>query len=148
MIFDKIENAENYYSSHPLFKEAFAFLKKEDIASLPPETYEIKGRDIYAMISSGPGKKKEEAKLETHRKYIDIQFLLEGEEQIGWKAYGDCSAIRKEYNAEKDIEFYNDEAQTYLNLAPKTFAVFYPGDAHAPMISDGNVHKVILKILA
>lgn len=147
MIFDKLENAKKYFALHPGFEAAFNFLKQDDLVIMECMTYEIDGKNIYAMITNNPGKKKEEAKLEAHKKYIDIQFLMEGTEEIGWKAYDDCNEVLKEYSEEKDIEFFADEAQTYLNFTPHTFAIFYPEDAHAPMVADSNIHKVVIKVI-
>lgn len=147
MIFDKLENASNYFAIHPQFEKAFAFLTRQDLGALEETTFEIDGRSVYAMTSDRPGKKKEAAKLEAHRKYIDIQFLIEGNEQIGWKAYNDCKEVSSEFNAEKDFELFSDPAQTYFTLTPGTFAVFFPGDAHAPMVSDSIVHKVVIKVI-
>jgi biofilm protein TabA len=146
MIFDKLENAKNYLSLHPKFKDAFQFLNKPDIKDFIFQSYELDGKNLYALLSNKQGKKKEEARLETHRKYIDIQFLIDGEEQIGWKAFKDCIKIDKVYSEENDIEFFEDISQTYLNLTPGSFAIFFPEDAHAPMISDNLVHKVVLKV--
>ena len=98
MIFDKLENAANYYALHPGFEKAFRFLQNNDIALLEHTTYEIEGRSVYAMISGKQGKVKEDAKLEAHRKYIDIQILIAGSEQIGWKAYNDCKEVSAEFN--------------------------------------------------
>lgn len=147
MIFDKIENAKKYFALHPGFEAAFNFLKLDDLVIMDCKTYEIDGKNNYAMISNKPGKKREDAKLEAHRKYIDIQFLIEGSEEIGWKACDDCKEVSTEYNEEKDIEFFADEAQTYFTLTPHTFALFFPEDAHAPMVADGDVHKVVIKVL-
>lgn len=146
MIFDKLENAKNYFQLHPKFENAFKFLSDADIAGLDLATYDIDGKDVYAMITSKHGKKKADAKLEAHRKYIDIQFLIMGEEQIGWKAYNDCKIVSSPFNPENDIEFFEDEVQTYFKLVPNTFAIFFPEDSHAPMVSETNVHKVVIKV--
>jgi len=148
MIFDKLENAKNYESLNTGFKKAFEFLSRPDIAELECKKYEIDGTNVFAMITDKPGKNKEEAKLEAHNKYIDIQFLIKGSEEIGWKARVDCKAIAVPFNAEKDIEFYSDKAQTYFSFSPFDFAVFFPEDAHAPMVSETNVHKVVIKVKA
>ena len=146
MILDKLENAENYFALHPKFKDAFLFLNRPDIKEFVFQSYSLDDKILYALLSNKPGKKKEDSKLEAHKKYIDIQFLIEGEEVIGWKTYKDCKQVEKLYNDENDIEFFSDIPQTYLTLTPGTFAIFYPDDAHAPMISDNSVHKVVLKV--
>jgi biofilm protein TabA len=146
MILDKLENACNYLSLHPKFKEAFQFLNRPGIKEFAFQSYSLDDKVLYALLSNKQGKKKDEAKLETHKKYIDIQFLIEGEELIGWKAAKDCEKVDKAYSEENDIEFFSDIPQTFIKLTAGTFAIFYPEDAHAPMISDSLIHKVVLKV--
>ena len=147
MIFDKLENAGRYFSINPLFEAAFKFLMQEGLTSMECGTYEIEGKNLYAMISEAPGKKREDTKLETHIKYIDIQFLIDGSEEIGWNVLSECKTVTKEYKPEKDIMFFADEAQTYFKFTPGSFAIFFPEDAHAPMVSEGNVKKVVIKVI-
>ncbi len=147
MIMDKLENAANhYYHYHPLFQQAFAYLHATDLKSAPDGKVEIKGNELFASFTNKQGKKTTDAKLEAHRKYIDIQFLIEGEEQIGWKPLLECKEVDTPFSEEKDIMFYKDAPQTFVKLTPGTFCIFFPHDAHAPMVSDGMVKKVVLKI--
>jgi len=146
MILDILKNSGQYLSQHRSFLQAFDFLKREDICALAPGRYEIDGENIFALVSDGIGKSEEEAKLEVHRKYIDIQYLISGVERIGWNPLQQCSSVISEYNPEKDIAFYSDHASFFLKLTPGMFAVFFPEDAHAPMISGEAVKKVVLKI--
>lgn len=147
MILDKIENAaHHYYHYHPLFKEAFDYLQSTDLKSVDQAKVELKGTELFAAFSSKQGKKVEAAKLEAHRKYIDIQFLIEGDEQIGWKPLMECTDVDTPFNEEKDIMFYKDAPQTFVKLTPGSFCIFFPHDAHAPMVSEGNVKKVVIKV--
>ena len=93
-----------------------------------------------------PGKWPSEARLESHRRFIDIHYLLAGKETMGWRAAGDCREIEHEYSAEKDIAFFTDEPSLWLTMHPGTFVVFFPWDAHAPLVANGNIHKVVLKV--
>jgi len=146
MIVDKLSEAEKYFPLHPEFKIAFEYLRKLISQEIEIGKYEIDGDDIFCIVSSDLGKKKEDAKLEHHKKYIDIQMLIEGNEIIGWKNLSECKSVSKEFNIEKDIAFFNDEPEIWLNLKPLTFAIFFPEDAHAPMISNSVVKKVVVKI--
>ncbi len=146
MILDNLSNAETYFALNPAFKTAFAFLRRADLGSLKTGKYEIEGDNIFALVQTGPGKSKQEALLEAHRDYIDVQFLIGGIEQTGWKSRENCAAVQTPYDNERDIEFFFDPPQTYLALKPNMFALFFPGDAHAPMISDGAVHKCVVKV--
>lgn len=146
MIFDKIENAQKYFPLHPGFKEAFAFLAQQEIATLPLEKIELAGSDLFVMLSNKAGKTPEAAKIEAHKNYIDIQYLISGEEKIGWKAYPECKEVEKPYDSVKDIEYFADSPQTYFSLTPGSFAIFFPEDGHVPMIGEGMIHKAVVKV--
>ncbi len=146
MIFDKIENAKKYYQLHPKFEKAFKYLVINKLTEMPLEKFEIEGEDLFVMFTNKEGKAKSSAKLEAHQKYADIQFLIAGNEQIGWKSHSDCKSVDKVYDADKDIEFFKDEPQTFFSLKPECFAIFFPEDAHAPMVGEGLIHKAVIKI--
>ncbi len=146
MILDTLGNAERYHALHPLFARALGFLSSQDLLTLTPGRIDIKGTDLYAIISIQPGKWPGEAHLETHRRYIDIHYLLAGKETMGWRAASECREVEHEYSAEKDIAFFTDEPSLWLTMHPGTFVVFFPWDAHAPLVANGNLHKVVLKV--
>lgn len=146
MILDKLESAETYFGLHAGFRKAFDFLHRADLISLDASRYLIDGEAIYALVQSGHGKERNKARLEAHRNYIDIQFLIDGNEQTGWSPRDGCRETYRAYDSERDIEFFSDSPQTYLTLKPGTFAIFFPADPHAPMISEGNVHKCVVKV--
>ena len=146
MIFDTLANADRYAALHPLFPRAFAFLRDADLASLAPGRYSIEGETLFAIVESVAGRSREAAKLECHRKYIDIQFVLDGMDEMGWKALNDCREPVDDYRAEKDIRFFHDAPASWIATPPGAFCIFFPEDAHAPLVSAGNVHKVILKV--
>jgi YhcH/YjgK/YiaL family protein len=147
MILSDKKDMMRYVSLHPRFAAAFAFLAKMDLASAPIESQVIDGKNIYANFSLDKGKMKNDARLEAHKKYIDIQYLIEGTEDIGWKELDHCMEVQNPYKEEKDIMYYADAAETWLRLLPGQFAIFFPEDAHAPMVSDGVVRKVVVKVL-
>ena len=146
MILDTLENAENYYEMHPNFEKAFAFLKQRGLAELPVEQYEIDGDQVFCMISKGPGRSRAEAKLEAHRKYIDIQYVIAGADDMGWKPTSACELVDTPYNADKDIEFFEDKPDSWTEVPAGSFVIFFPQDAHAPMVSNEEIHKAVLKI--
>lgn len=148
MILDTLSNAETYLGLHTGFEKAFAFLRRADIGTLAAGKYVIDGDDLFALVQKDPGKTMKDAHLEAHRNYIDIQFLIDGDERTGWKLRNECKDVRQTYIAERDIEFFSDNPSNYLILKPDMFAVFFPGDAHAPMISNGPVHKCVVKVRA
>jgi len=148
MIIDRLENAEQYYDMHPAFAQAFAFLSRSDLAQLPAERHDIDGDDLFCSISNGPGRPRSEANLEAHRKYIDIQYVIAGREEYGWKPTSDCRVVHTPYDADKDIGFFKDPPQTWTEVPVGSFVIFFPEDAHAPLVGEGQIHKAVLKIAA
>lgn len=146
MILDTLANAETYLGLHPGFEKAFAFLRRAGLGKLEAGKYPIDGDDVFALVQKNPGKTTKDARLEAHRNYIDIQFLIDGDERTGWRLRTECKETQQVYSAERDIEFFSDPPLNYLSLKPDMFAVFFPGDAHAPMISNGTVHKCVVKV--
>ena len=146
IVMDRLDRAERYYDRHPAFEKAFTFLRQDSLAQWAPGRYEIDGDKMFCLISDGPGRKREQARLEAHRKYIDIQYIIAGADEMGWKPATKCKIPDVEYDAEKDIEFFKDPPRRWTVVPAGSFAIFFPADAHAPLVSDGAIHKVVLKI--
>ena len=146
IILDRLENAEKYYDMHPDFEKVFAFLRQSNLAELPAERYVIDGEKVFCMISKGPGRSRTEAKLEAHRKYIDIQYVIGGADEMGWKPTADCKLVETPYNADDDIGFFNDTPDSWTQVPAGSFVIFFPEDAHAPLVSDKEIHKAVAKI--
>ncbi|OHB80314.1 MAG: hypothetical protein A2Z25_06155 [Planctomycetes bacterium RBG_16_55_9] len=147
MILDRLENAKKYYNIHPGFEKAFAFLRQSGLAELPADRYEIDGERIFCIISKGPGRSRAEAKLEAHRKYIDIQYIIGETDEMGWKPTAGCKIVDTAYDAEKDIAFFKDEPESWTQVPAGSFVIFFPEDAHAPLVSGGEIHKAVLKVI-
>ena len=146
ILVDKLQNAERYYDLNPGFEKAFAFLGRSDLAELPGGTYKIDDDRVFCMISKGPGRTRAEAKLEAHRKYIDIQYIITGKEEMGYKPTDKCKLILINYDPDRDIMFFNDKPDSWNTVRAGSFAIFFPKDAHAPMVSKGEIHKAVIKV--
>lgn len=146
MIFDTLANADRYAALHALFPRAFEFLRNTDLNALAPGRHPIEGEHLFAIAEKGAGRSRSEAKLECHRKYIDIQLVLEGLDEMGWKALHNCHEPLSDFSAEKDIQFFRDTPASWIATPPGAFCIFFPEDAHAPLVSNGDIRKVILKI--
>lgn len=147
MVIDTLDNLEKYATLNPLFKDVVEFIKANDLNSLEEGKHFIKEKDLFVNIQMAKGKTKEEAKLETHKRMIDIQIPLSAEETYGYTPLKDLPA--EEYNEEKDITKYAILADTYVTCKPGEFAIFFPQDGHAPCISDeAQIKKAIFKVLA
>ena len=145
MILARLEQADRYVALHPDFPAAIAFLRGQPLADLPQGRIEITGT-MYAMVSQSPARQRSEARLEAHRRYIDIQIVVAGVEEMGWKARSRCQRPHNQYDTEKDVEFFADTPDSYVTVHPGEFVVFFPDDAHAPLIGTGTIHKVVIKV--
>jgi YhcH/YjgK/YiaL family protein len=148
MIIDQLKNISHYQNLSPNFVQAIKFLEETDLNSLPIGRHRINGDNIFANIDEYETKEIEKVEWEAHKKYIDIQILLTGEEKIGY-THLELLQIKKEYNEDKDIMFFNGAGE-YLILKTGSFAVFFPHDAHRPgLISRQKmkVKKMVIKVL-
>ena len=148
MIFSTIANADRYASLHRLFPRAFDFIRITDLFTLAPGCYPIVGEDLFVIVENVAGRSREMSKLECHRQYIDIQLVLEGVDEMGWRALSDCREPVTDYSANNDIQFFRDAPASWIATPPGTFCIFFPEDAHAPLVAEGNIRKVIFKIAA
>jgi biofilm protein TabA len=147
MIIARLDQRQEYEDMHPAFAKAFDFLQQENLADLPVGRYEVDGDRLFCTVSRDSGKTRAEAKLEAHRKYIDIQYIIAGDEEMGWKPSAECTDVHTPYDDAKDIMFYNDAIENWISVPPGSFVIFTPQDAHAPMVGEGEIHKVVCKIL-
>ncbi|MCM8530408.1 MAG: YhcH/YjgK/YiaL family protein [Lentisphaeraceae bacterium] len=148
MIFDSIENLEKYRGFHSGLDKAFDYMQENDLSALEQGMHEIEGRDIFVISALAEGKAVADGKLEAHKEYIDIQICLAGVDQIGWRPVSECKEIDTPYDADRDIMFFKERPDTLLNVRSGLFAVFFPEDAHAPEVGEGQLHKIIFKVKA
>ena len=144
---DRRAFAEQNRLSPEVWKKAFEFLSRKDLASLAEGTYELDDNGLFATVSYYTTK--DSALFEAHRKYIDIQYVAEGCERIDLAA---ADAARREvvpYDPAKDIEFFEAGDSRPLNADPSRFFVFFPGEGHRPCMKVGDnarVKKIVVKI--
>ena len=146
MILDVLENAHRYLALHKGFAKAFDFLLRPDLKELPVGKYEIDGDRVYAMVSKDAGRRKEDALLETHEKYIDIQLVLTGTDDMGWKSKSLCKQPTGGYDQKTDEQLFADKPDDWISTVSGAFVIFFPEDAHMPLISSGQLHKVVVKV--
>jgi biofilm protein TabA len=148
MILDALERAERYLALHPEFRQAFEFLMRQDLPLLASGRHSIAGDRLYVSIDRKAGKGRDGARLEAHRRYIDIQLTLAGAEEIGWLPLRACQRPAGAFDETRDVGFYDDDPEAWLVVPPGRFAIFFPDDAHAPLAGNGEIHKAIVKIAA
>ena len=147
MIIDILQNAPRYFSVHPLFAKAFEFIGQTDLANAPDGKSDI-GEGLKAIFSNKAGTTAEAsvAKFECHNEHIDIQLCINGVETIGWKPREKCVTENGGYNPDKDVQLYHEQPDMYFQLTNGQFAIFFPEDVHAPMIGEGVIKKLVLKV--
>lgn len=146
IIVDKLNRAENYFNMHPAFEQAFMFLRQNNLSQLATGRHEIDGDLIYCKVQKGPGRKRIDSRLEAHRKYIDIQYVIAGNDEMGWKPASKCKTIDVPYDENRDIAYFKDEPESWSQVSAGSFAIFFPEDAHAPLVSENEIHKVVIKV--
>jgi len=147
MIVDAIKNAELYYSLSPRIKQAFDWLAQTNIRELSVGRHDIDGDNLFVNVMDVELKERDAAALEVHDRYLDIQIMVGDMEEYGWSERCNCHAPREEFNRERDVQFFTDTSQTFFSLNERQFAIFFPEDAHAPMLGKGSVRKLIFKLL-
>lgn len=146
MVLDCIENAPLYQALHPRFKQAFDYIARIDIDTIHVGRHEVDGDSIYAMVQEYLTKPQAEGKWEAHRRYIDLQYVTQGAEGIG---YANIHHLQQgQYVPEKDFLPLTGDAEQII-LKSGYFVLLFPEDAHMPGMAIGKpeqVRKIVLKI--
>lgn len=147
MIVDRITNIQLYSDINSSVSKALNYIKNTNFNLLETGRIEIEGKDIFSIISKYTTKNMEDCRLEAHRKYIDIHYMAEGSEMIGYSLFAGQEQAT-EYDSENDFILYRGD-KNYLKLEAGMFAIFFPTDLHMPgMMIDkpAMVKKIVLKV--
>lgn len=130
---------------------ALHYLSSNDFTKMAPGEYEIEGKSIFAIIMDKHTGVISEFAPETHKKHIDVQYLVSGRESIGFSRINDSLTVATDALEEKDLMLYENQLthESFVNLLPGDFAIFFPADVHRPLCAYGNpclVRKVVVKI--
>lgn len=143
-------NLAIYYHKNPKhWEQAFRFLKDADLKNIPIGNQELEGKHLFVAVSEYNSKDLNETKYESHKKYIDIQYVISGEEKMGITTI-DKVKIDGVYDSDKDLAFYNSNQGEYFKATPNNFLVFFPEDIHRPSVKVGEsvpVKKAVVKLL-
>lgn len=137
---------EAYHNNKKLWDAAFGFIKNHDLLTIATGKYSIMGDSVFASVTEDPSKKMEDVKWESHKKYIDLQYIIKGKEIVG-VADASRGTVTKPYTPDA-MNYIADG--TYYTSDTGTFFLFFPNDAHRPTIkADGYdvVKKIVIKIL-
>ena len=146
---DRKELAISYFKNKSRWDKAFTFLKTSDLSRLDLKRYDIDGDNLYASVSEYLTRNEEAVRFEAHKKYIDIQYVINGIEQISVAPVSLKKEITTPYDTAKDIEFMTVTRCTDMKATPERFFIFFPSELHRPGVKTGEnskVRKIVLKV--
>ncbi len=149
MIIDTINNTDFFDSLPASIADALKIAAETDFTSIKDGKYEVYGDNMYYIVERYKTRQPEEAKYEAHRKYIDVQVMIEGQEAMGYAPLGSL-AVKTDYDDSSDAAFYEGSQKvTSIIMQKGMYAVFFPQDIHAPKLTAferQDVFKVVFKI--
>ena len=145
-----IKDFATYYFKHPdRWNKAFKFLATTDLKNIKTGKYELDGENLFASVSEYESKNEENVKIEAHKIYADIQYVISGEEQMGVLPLEKMNPFIP-YNDKHDIAFFKTDMTNYYRHADSSnFFIFFPNDAHRPgvkIVGNTPIKKVVIKV--
>lgn len=149
MFFGNIKNLEKHFDScDEAIKKALIYLRDHDFKTMADGKYEIDGDKIYAKLQRYMTRPVEECHPEAHRRYVDVQFMVDGREELGWCAFSPDLRQRVSYDNRDDVEFFEQLVpESSIVLNPGDFAVLYPSDVHRPQVAIDSISKAVTKVV-
>jgi YhcH/YjgK/YiaL family protein len=149
VIVGRLEHAADYLGIAPRLAAAFRALREGGCAAWTPGRRDLDGDRLYALVQEYRTKPRTAGRLEAHRKYIDVQFVAEGAETVGWAPIEGLRETEP-YDPARDVAFFAGAGEP-VTLRAGMFAVFFPHDGHAPGLglaaAGGDaVRKIVVKV--
>ncbi|SFV32219.1 YhcH/YjgK/YiaL family protein [Thermoflavifilum thermophilum] len=146
---DIIAFYQQYHRDPALWNKVLAFLNRPDLQTLDTGTYHLtEGDSAYAVISTYLPKPMDQTRFESHRTYIDVQYVIQGKEKIGIANVTKAN-VTEPYRADKDVAHYEAKGE-YVTATPDVFFIFFPTNAHRPGIAADDhpqpVKKLVIKV--
>ena len=151
MIVDTLANRHLYTQLSPRLAKALAHLADTDFSQLAVGNYPLEGKDIFVIVNDYETKPKEIEPFEVHQQYIDVQYVVSGEEEFGYLPLANQTPSKPYFDkhdyAEYDYESNKDDA-AFIPLKAGMFALFFPGDIHMPGTSPTpqKVRTVVINV--
>lgn len=144
---NKLKFAAQYHLNKAYWDKAFAYLKDTNLETLTTGRHVIDGDNVFAIVQEAPTKDYGKTTFESHLNYIDLQYVIRGEEMMG-RTPVDSVKVDKPYNEKADIAYYTGDGEIFT-VKQNSFLLFFPGEAHRPNITPGGnkvVKKIVIKI--
>ena len=148
MIIDSFANHGLYHHVHPLFSKAFTYLQSQDLDKLELGKHIIDGDDLFVIIMEYETKDEADCIKENHKKYVDIQYMVKGEEGMGVSLLNGQTPTTP-YDDSRDAAFYKNDYESMIRVRQGEFAIFFPHDLHMPSIKvlqKQFVRKAVFKV--
>jgi YhcH/YjgK/YiaL family protein len=148
MIFDSVSNMDKYFSAIPGLKTVKEVIDSGALKKIKPGLYETGDKNVRYNVMTYTAKNRQPKECEIHKKEIDVQILLKGNElmKLLWRR---PVKITGKYDRKKDFSLVTGKAAVDYHAIAGVFAIFFPGEPHAAMMADGKsceVLKVVFKI--
>ena len=130
MIVCPFKDLKRYTAVIPGLEEAMTAMAA--VTDLTPRTIPLSG-DNRIIIQSYNTKLPADGRPEAHREFLDIQYVVEGEECVGWADVANLTPDG-DFQADKDIGFYTGDVD-YIRIGAGCCYVVFPEDAHKPGIA-------------
>jgi YhcH/YjgK/YiaL family protein len=150
MIVTDLEHITQQTALSPRLKKALEYLEAIADQAPPDGRVDLDDDRIYALIQSYSGKETDPPLFEAHRRYIDVQYIVSGREQMGWAPL-EAVQVTAPYEAETDALLGTvpvDQA-SFIRFRAGEVCILYPADAHAPGLADGAptaIKKIVIKV--
>lgn len=135
---------------HPVFNQIIDYIRANDLAGLSVGKYSLIQDKLFFFIQSYDTIELDQCKPESHVEFIDFQYLLSGEEQIGFSRLDETIEVIEDKRPINDMIYYDMKTpQNVLTLRPGEYGVFFPDDVHRTRGRSGNnlsIHKAVFKI--
>lgn len=148
MVTDTLQNAKLYYGMSDKIATALKYIQEHDCNQLPLGKTVIDGDRMFVLAQDNTTKPYADGIWEAHRKYIDVQFVAAGNEQMGWTPVENLT-VEKPYDPELDYALFKGPG-SLVTVPTGSFTIFFPGDAHMPGVAiddkPSKVRKIVVKI--
>lgn len=148
MIVDQLINFDLYKGKNEKIDQAIDYIKNNNFEGLVPKTYEVEGDDLFFNLIEYETKAVEDRFWESHKRYIDLHYILEGTEFIGYEQFGRMN-IKETYNAADDYFILEGSLHSKVQLQKGDFMICYPDDVHMTAIKVNepiSVRKIVFKV--
>ncbi len=139
---------KQYHANPALWTKVFAYLRDTNLDTLSVGKHVIDGDNAYVSVTEGPTKDFEHTAWESHRKYIDLQYVIKGKEKMMVAPLSEATVTKPYNEANDNANYIYDGGNSYIAV-PGTFYLFFPVNVHRPNIkTDGadTEKKLVIKI--